>query len=282
MATQEDIAHHYDVSNEFYFTFLDKLHHAYSCAVWDHAKDLEEAQTAKLKRIADFAGVSPGDRVMDVGCGWGGMMQFLVNTCKAHSVFGLTLSTDQYNYIASQPNPHISTELKSWQAYSTDSKFDAILSIGAFEHFASLEDRAKHQQIQIYKQFFDWCLSNSTDEAKLGLQTIITPRKPRNISELRDTRYLLNHVFPGTASPTFGDIESAISGKYEIVEQKNIGSHYSITLTEWKRRLNESKSIIIENYGSTIYEHYDRYFEMAKRGFDSGLLDLLQLSLKRL
>ena len=115
----------------------------------------------------------------------------------------------------------------------------------------------------------------------IGLQTIITPRKPANLRELRDTKYLLKYVFPGTASPTFNDIEAAISGRYEIIQQQNIGSHYCRTLIEWQKRLRENEAEILKRFGNQLFEHYDRYFSMALRGFESGLLDLLQVSLKR-
>lgn len=282
MANQSDIAHHYDVHNDFYSMFLDQEYRVYSCAVWDNANTLEKAQLNKMNRICCFADVSAGDSIIDIGCGWGGMMNYAVSEFGASSVLGLTLSEDQFNYVSQQASPDISIALESWQEYQTESKFDAIVSVGAFEHFASLNDRASNTHLDIYKKFFDYCRSISTEDARIGLQTIIVSRKPTNISELRDTKYLLKNVFPGTASPSLEDIKAAINGRYEIADQKNIGEDYCKTLTEWQTRLNLNKTAIKETFGAKLFEHYDRYFTMAHRGFESGLLDLLQVSLKRL
>ena len=283
MATQQDIAYHYDVNNDFYALFLDATHRVYSCAVWENATTLEEAQTHKLDRICQYANVQPGDYIMDVGCGWGGLMDHAISDFGAESALGLTLSDDQFEFVSANADKPISIALQPWQQYKPEGKkFDAVVSVGAFEHFASLKDRAEKKQQEIYSAFFDWCRNISTDEAQIGLQTIITPRKPANITELRDTRYLLKHVFPGTASPTIEDIKSSIEGRYEILEQKNIGQDYVQTLRVWQERLQENKSNIISSFTQELYNHYDRYFSMAARGFESGLLDLVQVSLKRI
>jgi len=283
MATQQDIAYHYDVNNDFYALFLDSAHRVYSCAVWENASTLEQAQTHKLDRICRYADLQPGDHIMDVGCGWGGLMKHAISDFGAVSAFGLTLSDDQFEFVSANADNRVSIALQPWQQYKPEGKkYDAIVSVGAFEHFASLKDRAAKKQQEIYREFFDWCRSISTSQAQIGLQTIITPRKPANITELRDTRYLLKHVFPGTASPTIEDIKSSIVGRYEILEQKNIGSDYVRTLDAWQARLRENKSIIISNFSQELYDHYDRYFTMAARGFESGLLDLVQISLKRI
>ena len=277
MATQQDIAQHYDVHNDFYSLFLDREHRAYSCGVWDNATTLEQAQTNKLDRICRFAGITIGDKIIDVGCGWGGLMQYAISEFGAESALGLTLSEDQFDHVSHQAGPSIQITLQPWQDYETEVKFDAVVSVGAFEHFASLKDRANGNHVKIYKEFFDWCRNVSTEDAMIGLQTIITSRKPANLRELRDTKYLLKYVFPGTASPSFTDIEAAIAGRYEITQQRKIGSHYSRTLIEWQKRLRENEAEILKRFGNQLFEHYDRYFSMALRGFESGLLDLLQV-----
>jgi len=283
MATQQDIAYHYDVNNDFYGLFLDKAHRVYSCAVWENATTLEQAQTHKLDRTCQYADIQPGDHIMDVGCGWGGLMEHAVSEYGAESALGLTLSEDQFEYVSASANNQISIALQPWQEYRLEgTKFDAIVSVGAFEHFASLKDRTKNTHSEIYEKFFNWCLDISTEQAQIGLQTIITPRKPVNFRELRDTKYLLKYVFPGTASPTFEDIEASIEGRYEIASQNNIGADYVQTLNCWQERLRENKSVIIGRYGNDLFDHYDRYFSMAERGFKTGLLDLVQLSLKRI
>src|SRR5579872_6557576 len=99
MATTDDIKFHYDVDNDFFKLFLDDKYRIYSCGVWEAADSLEDAQENKLKRIADFANIKKGNRVLDIGCGWGGMLDYCLDVRDAKNVMGITLSKAQYEYI---------------------------------------------------------------------------------------------------------------------------------------------------------------------------------------
>lgn len=282
MATQSDISYHYDVDNDFYALFLDEDHMAYSCGVWSGAADLEQAQRQKLARIASFARVEASQRVMDVGCGWGGLIRYALDEVGAASAVGLTLSNDQFGYISSRGREDTHVELVSWADYPVPAeKFDAVMSVGAFEHFASMEDRAKNAHRGIYRKFFQWCSDISTDQASLGLQTIISTRLPRDLSEVRDVRFLLEDVFKGSALPSVDDVLEASSGIYEVMELRRIGKDYARTLLEWKARLMANRKKVVERYGEPLFHHYDRYFDAAERGFSSGLVDLLQVSFRK-
>lgn len=282
MASQADIAHHYDVDNDFFALFLDKKYRAYSCGVWEKAVDLEQAQEDKFDRLCRYANVSQDHHVIEIGCGWGGLMNTIVEKYPNTHVHGLTLSKEQFKFINTTSKPNISLELCSWQDYTPpERKFDSIISIGAFEHFASFEDQAASRQRDIYKIFFDWCLSISTADAQIGLQTIVISRAPNTLSELRDSRYLLDKVFPGSALPSISDIQAAIIDKYEISAVRRIGLDYARTLLEWNKRLELNKDKIVEHYGQELYDHYRTYFDAARRCFETGYVDLYQVSLKR-
>ncbi|GLQ51720.1 class I SAM-dependent methyltransferase [Dyella flava] len=282
MATQADIAYHYDVANDFYEAFLDKEHRAYSCGVWKAAKTLEEAQTAKLDRLCRYAHVVPGDRILDVGCGWGGLMHHAVARFGATSAHGLTLSRNQYDHVHANATPSISVELCSWADFKPASPpYDAIISVGAFEHFASMEDRRIQRQRDVYRRFFEWCQDVSSTDAYIGLQTIVSARTPQNTTEVRDTRYLLERVFPGSALPSISDIQAATLDLYEISSSRRIGLDYAHTLKHWNERLLGSRPFIVANYGEAVFEHYRTYFQSAIRSFQSGVVDLFQVSLKR-
>ncbi len=282
MASKADIEHHYDVDNDFFALFLDKKYRAYSCGVWKKACELEQAQEDKFKRLCHYANVTQGDHVIDIGCGWGGLMHYIVDHYPNTQVHGLTLSTRQFEYVNHARNQNLSVDLCSWQDYLVpEHKFDSIISIGAFEHFASFEDHAVSRQREIYRTFFDWCQSISTSEAQIGLQTIVISRAPNSVSEVRDSRYLLNKVFPGSALPSISDIQAAIIDKYEISAVSCIGLDYARTLNEWKQRLVINKAIIIERYGQNLFDHYSIYFDAAQRCFETGYIDLYQVSLKR-
>lgn len=280
MATIEDIQFHYDVHNDFYGLFLDKKYRAYSCGVWDGVETLEQAQENKIKRICSFARVEPGHRILDIGCGWGGLMLHAVNEIGAHCALGLTLSADQNQYIEQLADNRISAHLKSWAEPLGDvGLFDAITSVGAFEHFASREDRLDGRQRQIYKNFFRACRKLSTATAHLGLQTIVTAREPKTLTEARDARYLLDKVFPGSALPSVSDIQASAADIYEFTKVKRIGQDYARTLRCWRNRLEETREVAANSFGSDTVIHYLRYFEAAERSFAQGVTDLIQISL---
>lgn len=282
MASQADIAHHYDVDNDFFALFLDKKYRAYSCGVWKKALDLEQAQEDKFDRLCRYANVTQDHHVIEIGCGWGGLMNTILEKYPNTHVHGLTLSTEQFEFISKAPKPNLSLELRSWQDYvPSEHKFDSIISIGAFEHFASFEDQAASRQRDIYKTFFDWCLSVSTPDAQIGLQTIVISRAPNTLSELRDSRYLLDKVFPGSALPSISDIQAAIIDKYEISAVRRIGLDYARTLFEWNKRLELNKDKVIARYGQELFDHYRTYFDAARRCFETGYVDLYQVSLRR-
>ena len=282
MASQTDIEEHYDVDNDFFALFLDKQYRVYTCAVWDKAQNLEEAQVDKFNRLCSYANIKPGYKVVDVGCGWGGIMNYISNHYLNTQVQGLTISTKQFNFVNSIKKSNVSVDLHPWQNYAPldKKKFDAIISVCAFEHFATFEEYASGHQRDIYRNFFDWCLSVSTQAAQIALQCIVITRPPNNLIELNDSRYL-QKVFPGSALPTISDIQAAIVDKYEISAANRIGLHYVRTLTEWKCRLEINREVCIERYGQVLYDFYIGYFDAASRCFESGYWDLYQVSLKR-
>lgn len=282
MATAEQVQYHYDVDSPFFATFLDSRYMVYSCAVWENAHTLEHAQVNKLVRIAAFAHIQPGQRILDIGCGWGGMMKFSLHDIGVSEAMGLTLSHDQHAYNSAENDPRLKMHLCSWEDFSAQDIFDAVVSIGAFEHFVSREDRRSGRHAHIYRSFFDKCAKLTRADTFVGLQTIVTARTPANRQEMRDARYLLNHVFPGSALPSINDIQAATLGLYEMCEVRTIGADYARTLAVWGERLTAASERIVACYGRDIFEHYQRYFAAAKRNFECGVTDLIQMSLRKL
>jgi cyclopropane-fatty-acyl-phospholipid synthase len=282
MATKVDIEHHYDVDNDFFALFLDEKYRAYSCGVWKNASTLEQAQKNKIDRLCRYANVQENHHVIDIGCGWGGVMSHVLENYPNTQVKGLTLSTQQFEYVNNLKLANSSVELRAWQDFALpERKFDSVISISAFEHFASFKDHLESRQRDVYKSFFDWCLNVSTPQAQLGLQTIVISRAPNSISEVRDTRYLLDKVFPGSALPSISDIQASVIDKYEISAIRRIGLDYARTLSEWQKRLEQHKDNVILKYGQGLYDHYQVYFDASQRCFESGYIDLVQISLKR-
>lgn len=280
MATLDDIQFHYDVDNEFYALFLDREFRAYSCGVWESAKTLEEAQRAKIDRICGFARVATGMRLLDIGCGWGGLMERSILKYHTRQAHGITLSSDQFHYIAEHGSQQASATLESWQEHRPEHLYDAITSVGAFEHFASRAEHLAGRHIDIYRNFFETCRRISSSSAWIGLQSIVRARNPASIQEAKDARYLLDKVFPGSALPTESDIYTSLLGVYQVADIRRIGKDYARTLVCWRERLLAQRQVAADRFGVAIVDHYRRYFDAAERSFQSGVTDLIQIALR--
>lgn len=279
MATQQDIEAHYDLDNDFFALFLDKKYRTYSSGIWQNASNLEEAQVAKYDRICDFANIQLGHKVMDVGSGWGGFMNYIADKYAGSKVHGITISSEQFQYVNTIKRPNVSLDLCPWQKYSTpEQKFDAIVSLEVFEHFATFEENVANQHRKVYEDFFDWCLKITTPEARVAIQTIVITRPPNNLAELKGSEYL-RKVFPGSAMASISDIQAAIVDRYEILDVSRIGLDYVPTLKEWKKGLEQNKELVLKRYGQDVFDHFITYFNGAIACFETGYLEVYQVSL---
>ena len=207
MATKEEIQYHYDLDNDFFKIFLDKKYMQYSCGLWNNDSTLEQSQMNKLSRIFNLAKSYKCKNLLDIGCGWGGAMNYAYEYMMIESIKGITLSEKQFHYI-NENNIHnsIVVKLKSWEELEENNYYDTIISVGAFEHFASQKDKFNNMHIEKYRDFFIKCSEISTKNSYLGLQTIVTDRLPRTKTDLNIIKFLLNQVFPGSIIPTYQDI----------------------------------------------------------------------------
>lgn len=149
------IAYHYDVGRAFYALWLDDTL-SYSCALWPDASaggELRDAQLAKIRLHLDAAHVQEGSNVLDIGCGWGALLQLACLERRAARATGLTLSHDQFDYVSALGLPHADVRLEHWADHEPEARYDSIVSVGAFEHFASPED-SDTQKIALYADFF--------------------------------------------------------------------------------------------------------------------------------
>src|SRR5262245_42048213 len=169
-ASSSAIQFHYDLSNDFYSAWLDRSM-TYSAAMFDAGiTDLERAQIRKLDYHLESAGARGARRILDVGCGWGSLLKRSA-TCDVEHVVGLTLSPAQLAYAEAERIPNAEVGLESWRDHSPDLPYDAIVSIGAFEHFVRPE-LSPADKIRAYRDFFKFCRMNLKSQGKLSLQTI--------------------------------------------------------------------------------------------------------------
>lgn len=281
ITSDKDIEQSYDVGNDFFDCILGEVKN-YSCANWDEADSLEEAQIKKMHRIAKFANVNPGDSVLDIGCGWGTMMKFLTSEYKVKDVTGLTLSKAQMQEILKSMPKNMEVIFKSWQEFQTNRKYDAIVSIGAMEHFCSYKDRSTGLYLKTQKKFFEKCHYLLGKGGRMGLQTITSEVQPRDLEDIKNAKWLYKEHWPGVGCPYNEEIFTASRGMFEIMEWKTNRLSYKRTCEEWKVNLQKNEAYLLKNYGSTKYESFIKFVTLMTDLFDRNILGLSQISFKRI
>jgi len=211
--------HHYDIGNDVYRAMLDSTM-SYSCGYWEHAKDLEEAQQAKLALIARKLKLEPGQRVLDIGCGWGGLSQHLA----AHhgvEVVGITVSREQ-RHLAEERCAGLPVEIRLMdyrdQPKHHGADFDRIVSVGMFEHVGQKN----------YLAYFDTAARLLRDEGIFLLHTIGAYRTMPTSNAWTD-----KYIFPNGRVPAAQQVARAIEPHFVFEDWHNFGQDYDRTLMAW-------------------------------------------------
>jgi len=208
---------HYDIGNDLFTVMLDQRMN-YSCAYWQEADTLDEAQEAKLELICSKLGLKPGMRVLDIGCGWGG---FAIYAAEKYGVevTGVTVSREQaklaQNCCAGLP---VCIELKDYR--DIHETFDRIVSIGMFEHVGYTKYRS-------YMQVVNRCLK---DDGLFLLHTIGGNTSVRSVDP-----WYAKYIFPNSMLPSARQITDAAEGIFILEDWHSFGSHYDSTLIAWHR-----------------------------------------------
>ncbi len=266
------IRHHYDVGHEFYRLWLDDSM-TYSCAMWAGEDDtLRAAQERKLRFHLDAIRAEQATRVLDIGCGWGSILKRVAG-CQGvkHSV-GLTLSDDQAAVVERAGHPGVEVRTESWMDYAPDTRFDGIISIGAFEHFATLDD-SPSERARVYREFFTRCRSWLTDDGALSLQTIAYA----NMSRADASTFIQQEIFPNAELPTLAEITTAAEGIFEARSIRNDRLDYARTLEAWAHGLRRHRDEAVDLVGRDMVAMYERYLKLSAIGFRMGKLCLLRL-----
>lgn len=269
------IRHHYDVGNDFYSAWLDPTM-TYSSAMWDGlSKDapLEEAQQRKIAYHAQSVGAADGMRILDVGCGWGGMMRTLLRDYGVRECVGLTLSEEQHAYIGQLAIPGMSAVISNWHDYRPDQPFDAIISVGAFEHFAH-PDQHVDERREVYRQFFQACRNWTAGKGRLSLQTIAYGK----MSPEDANPFITNDIFPAAELPTLEDIVIAARGLFRIERLRDDGLDYARTCELWSQRLRTAVRNGVIDPDQHPVEKYSRYLRMSAAGFRMRKIGLLRIA----
>jgi len=228
----EAISYHYDLSNDFYRLWLDR-NMVYSCAYFETgSEDLEQAQQAKLRHLCRKLRLKPGERLLDVGCGWGGLARYAAREFGA-KVFGITLSREQLELARERVAEEglakqITLELMDYRDLPQDGRFDKVVSVGMFEHVG-------HANLPLYCQR----LFNAVRPGGLVMNHGITARHidGRPVGHGAG-EFIDRYVFPHGELPHLVNISSCISDAgLEIVDVESLRLHYARTLEFWSERL---------------------------------------------
>jgi cyclopropane-fatty-acyl-phospholipid synthase len=271
---------HYDLSDEFFALFLDESM-TYTCAYFP-APDtsLADAQRAKIDLSLDKCDLHPGQRLLEIGCGWGAAALRARERYGAE-VIGLTLSRNQYEHCRSLAARARATDdraddrgldfrLAGWETF--EERVDRILAIGAFEHFG----QAKHAP------FFERCRSILPPDGVMMLHMITVGKPNTSFAFGRFLHFLSVKIFPGSYLPPTPErvIEFARKGGFEPVHMESLRPHYARTLDCWTERLRARQARAVEIAGEKIYHMYIRYLTECAAYFRSGECNLHQFTLR--
>lgn len=274
-ASAAAIQAHYDLSDDFFRLWLDP-EMVYSAALFEgDDDDLAAAQFRKLDHHIGAAGVRPGDRVLDVGCGWGAMLRRLVGHAGASEAVGLTLSATQAAHVRAMHSPGVTVREESWRDHKPAAPYDAIVSIGAFEHFArpGLTPTAK---LDAYREFFAFCRRVLKDGGRVSLQTIAFVG-----SEGKMPPFFISEIFPETEPPRIWEPIAAAEDTFELVALRNDALDYDRTLRLWLKQLAAREAKAVALVGEEGVERFRRYLKVSAMSFKIGYLALLRMSFVR-
>jgi cyclopropane-fatty-acyl-phospholipid synthase len=266
-ASATAIRHHYDAGNAFFALWLDPTM-TYSCALWqDDDDDHQTAQERKLDYLAGGAGAGPGARVLDVGCGWGSMLRRLVEHHGIDRAVGLTLSDAQAEHVRAQGDERCESRIENWTAHEPLEPYDAIVSIGAFEHFASFS-MPRQERIEAYRRFFARCHDWIVPGGRLALQSIVKGSNVRlDRQTTRDMLFIVDRIFPESEIPWLSEMLEASERRFDVVSIRNDPAHYAKTCNLWLKGLLANREPAEELVGEQMVADYVRYLGAIAQHF---------------
>ncbi|HEX2794206.1 MAG TPA: class I SAM-dependent methyltransferase [Croceicoccus sp.] len=261
-SSRSNVAHHYDIGNDLYSLMLDAPHMQYSCAYWaDGVTTLEQAQEAKLAHIAAKLALEPGQKVLDIGCGWGGMAIFLAQRAGVH-VTGITLSQEQHALARKRAEAAGVADLTSFELIDyrdlakSGRTFDRVVSVGMFEHVGQ-------PQFETYFR----SLGNLMHQDGVALVHTIGRMGRPGTTDAFTSKY----IFPGGYIPALSETVAA-SEKVRLIasDVETLRVHYARTLRCWYDRCMAHQAQIEAMYDPRFFRMWTFYLSGATAAFENG------------
>jgi cyclopropane-fatty-acyl-phospholipid synthase len=227
---------HYDAGDDFYEAMLDSRR-LYTCGYWKNAKDLESAQEAKLDLACRKLGLAPGMRLLDVGCGWGGLVRFAAERYGVKAV-GISVTDSMIGY-AKKYCAGLDVEIRKLDYRDLkEEKFDRVVAMGMIEHIG----------YKNYRTFMERIHGVLADDGMFLLHTI-----GNRISTTRISPFFHAYIFPNAVIPSIKQIGEATEGLFVMEDWHNFGPDYDPTLMAWDERFRAAWPRLKGKYDETFY-----------------------------
>ena len=267
--SKNNVASHYDLSDKLYDLFLDKTRQ-YSCAYFETEKDsLYQAQMNKMDRLADKLHLKRGDKVLDIGCGWGSLSRHFSSKYKC-SVKGISLSEEQISYcLKKQESSKNRNYLEySLQDYRNENNFyDKIVSVGMFEHVGK----------PFYNTYFQKINDLLSEDGIAVMHTIGNIRTPK-----LTPAFIRKYIFPGGYIPTLSEIMPAVEKSGLIISDVEVlRLHYADTLRNWYKNFKKAEKQVLDLYDERFIRMWEAYLNLSELSFRKGDNVVFQLVLTK-
>ncbi len=264
------ISFHYDVSNEFYGLWLDQ-ERVYSCAYFFNPEEsLDQAQRNKLEHICRKLRLAPGERMLDIGCGWGALVCWAAQHHGVHA-HGITLSRQQYDFaqqrIQSQGLQHLVTvELRDYRDLLGQGTFDKVSSIGMFEHVGLANLPTYLATVMSVLRPSGLFLNHGITHDEEGWEKTVS------------TEFINRYVFPDGELDCISNIQLGMErGGFEILDVEGLRPHYALTLRHWVKRLEANREAALAQVDEATYRVWRLYMAACALDFESGTTGIYQV-----
>ena len=250
---------HYDIGNDLFRAMLDP-YMQYSCGYWKEAQTLEQAQQAKLRMICEKLQLQPGMRLLDIGCGWGGLSAYAAKNYGV-SVVGVTISAEQQK-LAQARCAGLDVQILLQDYRDLHQQFDRIVSVGMFEHVGPKN----------YRTYFNVVERNLAPHGLFLLHTIGSNKTDMNVDP-----WINKYIFPNGCLPSVSHIAEASEGHFVMEDWHNIGADYDRTLMAWFERFKQAWPQLAPRYSERFERMFSYYLNACAGAFRARDLQLWQV-----